>query len=137
MLRWILRLILLSPLIAAAALYWASEHGGETVVLETRDERGITVRTTLWVVDLHEEPWLRAGDPEAAWLQRLEINPAVFLIRDGERKPYRAEVSEEDAERVSEAMAEKYAWADWIVSWLHDPAGVVPIRLVEPSAFES
>jgi|JI10StandDraft_1071094.scaffolds.fasta_scaffold512674_2 hypothetical protein len=137
MLRWILRLLLLSPLLFGAALYWASEHGGETVVLETRDERGNSLQTTLWVVDLHDEPWLRAGDPEAAWLQRIEQYPAVFLIRDGERKPYRAEIAEESAWRVDEAMREKYAWADWIVSWIHASAGVVAIRLAEPPDFDS
>ncbi len=137
MLRWILRLLFASPILFGAALFWATQYGGETVELETVDERGTSFHTTLWVVDLHDEPWLRAGDPEATWLQRLKVDPDVFLNRDGERKPYRAEVSEGDAWRVDEAMREKYAWADWIVSWVHDPAGVVAIRLVEPSDFES
>lgn len=136
MLKWILRLLFASPLLFGAALFWATRYGGETVELETIDERGISFFTTLWVVDIHEEPWLRAGDPEATWLQRLQIDPDVFLIRDGERRPYHAEVAEDGTWRVNEAMRDKYARADEIVSWLHDPVAVVAIRLIEPSSFD-
>lgn len=136
MLRWILRLVFYAPFAFALALFWATQYGGETVELETIDERGTSFFTTLWVVDLHEEPWLRAGDPEAAWLQRLRREREVFVVRDGERRPYRARVDEESAERVNAAMREKYGRADQIVALLHDPAQVVAIRLVEKSAFD-
>jgi hypothetical protein len=136
MLKWLIGLVICSPLIFGGALLGASEYGGEKVELETLDERGTSFFTTLWVVDLHEEPWLRAGDPESTWLQRLQADPEVFLIRDGERRKYRAEVSDEGPERVNEAMREKYAWADQVVSLIQDPEAVVAIRLVEPSAFD-
>jgi hypothetical protein len=136
MLKWIIGLAICSPLIFGAALLVASEYGGEKVELETLDERGTSFFTTLWVVELHEEPWLRAGDPEATWLQRVRADPQVFLIRDGERREYQAEVSDDDVWRVNEAMRDKYAWADQIVSLIHDPEAVVPVRLVEASRFE-
>ena len=136
MLRWILRLVFYSPFAFGLALFWATQYGGETVELETVDERGTTFFTTLWVVDLHEEPWLRAGDPEATWLQRLRRDPEVFLVRDGERKVYRAEIDERSTERVNEAMREKYGRADQIVSVVQDHAQSVAIRLVERSAFD-
>ena len=136
MLKWLIGLVICSPLIFGGALLLASEYGGEKVELETLDERGTSFFTTLWVVEFHEEPWLRADDPEATWLQRLRGDPQVFLIRDGERREYRAEVSDEDASRINEAMLEKYAWADQVVSLIHDPEAVVAIRLVEPSRFD-
>ena len=108
MLKWIIGLVICSPLIFGVALLVASEYGGEKVELETLDERGTSLFTTLWVVELHEEPWLRAGDPEATWLKRLRTEPRVFLIRDGERSEYVAEVSDEGASRVNEAMREKF-----------------------------
>ncbi len=135
MLKWLIGLVMCSPLIFGGLLLVASEYGGEKVELETLDDRGTSFFTTLWVAELHEQPWLRAGDPEATWLQRLRGDPQVFLIRDGERKEYRAEVSDEDVSRINEAMREKYAWADQIVSLIHDPEAVVAIRLVEPSSF--
>jgi len=136
MLRWIIGLVISSPLLFGVALYVASEHGGETVQLETLDERGASFFTTLWVVDLHGQPWIRSGDPEAAWLQRLKTNPQVFLTRGDQRMPYRAEVSDGDAHRINEAMREKYAEADQLVSLIHEPEAVVAIRLIEPSSFE-
>lgn len=132
MLKWIIGLLISSPLLFGVAVYAASEYGGEKVQLETFDERGNSFLTTLWVVELHEEPWLRAGDPEATWLQRLQVDPNVILIRGGERKPYRAEVSDMGAGRVNEAMRDRYGWADQIVVWIHDPDSVVAVRLVEP-----
>ncbi|MEZ4281837.1 MAG: hypothetical protein R3F21_19715 [Myxococcota bacterium] len=136
MLRWILRLVFYAPFAFGLALFWATQYGGETVELETVDDRGTSFFTTLWVVDLHEQPWLRAGDPEAAWLQRLERDPEVFLVRDGERVAYRAEIEAGSAERVNAAMREKYGRADQVVAVLHDPARVVAIRLVGKSAFD-
>ena len=132
MMRRIIALLILSPLLFGAALLAASEYGGETVELETLDERGNSFFTKLWVVDIHEEPWLRAGDPESTWLMRLKVDSEVFLIRAGERKPYVAEVSEFDGERINFMMREKYGYADQLISLIHDPEAVVAIRLVEP-----
>jgi len=130
--KWILGLLILSPLIYGGALFAASEYGGETVELVTYDERGNSFNTKLWVVEMHEEPWLRAGDPESAWLQRLSTMSDVVLIRGGERLPYVAEISPDEVDRVNELMREKYGLADVVVGTLHDPAAVVAVRLAEP-----
>ena len=130
MMKWILGLLICSPLIFGGAILAASEYGGETVELKTFDERDVLV-TTLWVVDLHDEPWLRAGNPDATWLQRLVETPQVVLVRDGETKSYRAEIDPSELDRVNDMMREKYGWADEVVSLLHDPDSVVAVRLVE------
>lgn len=134
--KWIIGLLVSSPIWFGVALFAASEYGGETVELQTVDDRGTLVITKLWVVDLHEQPWLRAGDPKANWLQRAEVNPDVFLIRNGQSKAFRAVVSDEGAGRVNEAMQAKYGLADRLVALIHDPDAVVAIRLVAPSSFD-
>lgn len=132
MVKWILGLLITSPLWFGAAVFAASEYGGEVVVLETVDERGNDFQTKLWVVDIHREPWLRAGDPEATWLKRIEANPDVFLTRDGERIALRAEISDWEVDRINYAMREKYGYADQLIELIHDPEAVVAIRLYEP-----
>ena len=136
MLKWIIGLLVSSPIWFGVALFAASEYGGETVELQTVDDRGTLVITKLWVVDLHEQPWLRAGDPAANWLQRAEINPDVFLIRNGQSKAFRVVVSDEGAGRVNEAMRATYGLADQLVSLIHDQDAVVALRLVAPSSFD-
>lgn len=130
--KWILGLLITSPLWFGAALYVASEHGGETVVLETLDERGNSFFTKLWVVDIHDEPWLRAGQPDATWLQRIQASPDVFLVRDGTRAAYRAEIAGYEADRINYEMREKYGYADQLISLIHAPGQVVAIRLYVP-----
>lgn len=132
MLKWIIGLLITSPLWFAGALYVASEHGGEKVVLETVDERGNAFFTTLWVVDIHGEPWLRSGKPDSTWIQRLQASPDVFLVREGERVPYRAEIAGWETDRINYTMREKYGYADQLVSLIHDPEQVVAIRLYQP-----
>lgn len=132
--KLIIGLLITSPLWFGAALYGASEYGGEKVVLETLDERGIAFLTTLWVVDIHGEPWLRSGRPDSTWLQRIEASPDVFLVRDGERLAYRAEIAAYEVDRINDRMREKYGYADQLVSLIHDPEQAVAIRLYVPES---
>ena len=134
MMKWILGLLICSPLIFGGALWAASQYGGETVLLKTFDEREVLV-TTLWVVDLHDEPWLRAGNPDATWLQRLVESPEVVLVRDGETKSYRAEIDPSELDRVNDMMREKYGWADEVVALVNDPDSDVAVRLVAKDDF--
>lgn len=109
----------------------ASEFGGEVVQLETRDERGGNYATSLWIVDAYGDVWLRAGDPGAAWLQRLRRDPQVFVTRNGTRQAYRAEIVEDFADRINDAMRDKYGWADEVIAMIHDSDEVVAIRILE------
>lgn len=133
MVKLILSLLFTSPLWFGIALFAASEYGGETVFLHTLDERGNAIATKLWVVDLHDEPWVRAGRADATWVERIEINSEVFLERDGEKTRLRAEIWDDDGpETINYMMREKYGYADMVVSLIHDADAVVPIRLREP-----
>ena len=101
----------------------------ETLDLETSDPRGGALQTSLWVVDVGGDVFVRATDPEALWLGRLRSQPDVRVLRDGVRSPRRALIVEGVDEKVDHAMREKYGRADEALAWLRDPADFVVIRL--------
>ncbi len=129
---YLIRFLLLLPVLYGAALFAASEWGGEVVQIETYDERGTRFETSVWIAEAYGDLWLRAGNPEAAWLQRLRETPDVALRRGGKATPHRAVVVPGSARRVNDLMRQKYGWADHVISTLHDPAEVVAVRLEEP-----
>lgn len=129
---YIIRLLLLIPVLYGAALFAASEWGGEVVELETFDARGARFETPVWIVEAYDDVWLRAGNPEAAWLQRLRSKPEVLLRRGGRETRHRAVVVQSATRSVNDLMRQKYGWADRLISTLHDPAKVVAVRLEEP-----
>jgi len=132
-LAYIIRLLLLIPVLYGAALFAASEWGGEVVELETYDGRGVRFETSLWIVEADDDLWLRAGHSEAAWLQRLKTAPEVLLRRQaGRQSRHRAVVVPGSTRRVNELMRQQYGWADRLISPLLDPAKVVAVRLEEP-----
>lgn len=129
---YIIRFLLLIPVLYGAALFAASEWGGEVVEIVTTDARGARFETSVWIVEGYEDLWLRAGNPDADWLRRLQATPEVRLRRGGGEAPYRAVVVADFARRVNDLMRQKYGWADRLIATLHDPAKVVAVRLEEP-----
>ena len=128
----IIGIVLLLPILYGIGILVASEWGGEVVELETYDARGTMFKTSVWIVDAYDDSWLRAGDPEAAWVQRLRETPNVVVTRDGERRGYLAVIVPDFASRINAVMREKYGWADQLIATLHDPDEVVAVRLQEP-----
>jgi hypothetical protein len=129
----LLRILLLGVGIVVAfvlAVIIASESG-EVVVLQTFDPVGTGYETRLWVIEDGDRLWLRAGDPESRWLQRLRVKPEVELERGGETRSYRAvPVDDPDVRTwLNASLAEKYGWADRFVSILGDHSVCVPTRL--------
>ena len=128
----IIGILLLLPIFYGVGILVASEGGGEVVTLETYDARGTMFSTSLWIVDAYDDAWLRAGNPEAGWLERLRVTPEIVVTREGVRKGYRAVVVRDFAAKINQAMREKYGLADQLLSTLHDPDEVIAIRLEEP-----
>jgi len=126
----IITLVFLSPILFVLAILLASEYGGEVVEIETYDVRGRSYPTSVWVVDLYGDTWIRAGGPTATWLQRLVKNPEVYVTRDGVRAAYQAEVVADFGGRINDGMREKYGRADQLISTIHDDEEVVAIRLL-------
>lgn len=132
MITRIIALVFLAPIVFGLSIIAASEWGGEVIEIETLDNRGTQFHTSLWVVDLYGDSWLRGGDPDAAWVQRIRAQPGVFMTRNGEKKAYHAEIVEDFADRINDGMREKYGWADQLIALIHDESEVVAIRLFEP-----
>lgn len=123
--RWLLVLALAFVALIAAA----SHFGGELVTLRSADSMGVETETTLWVVDDAGAIWLRSGNPNTGWLERIESRPEVQLERDGEWHDYRATPVPGGTERINALMAEKYGWADMVIGLIRDSSNAVPVRL--------
>jgi hypothetical protein len=134
-LRWtaiVVALLLGLPLVLFGALRLQWELGGEVVTVRALDEEGRAHETRLWVVDDAGTAFLRTGNPETAWLQRLLRRPEIEVTRGGETAPFRA-VVERDPElrdRVNDLVAAKYGLAERTLRFLFlDPARAQVVRL--------
>jgi hypothetical protein len=131
--RILLRLVALVVVLAigfVAAIFIASEYGGEVVVVHTHDGAGEKV-THLWVVDDAGFAWLRAGMPDSGWLKRIDANPDVTVERAGQTQHFKAVPVHDPGvrDRIHALMREKYPTADRLISVIRDPNGSVPVRL--------
>ncbi|MBW2273829.1 MAG: hypothetical protein JRG96_11190 [Deltaproteobacteria bacterium] len=104
---------------------------GEIVTLETVDEAGRSHDTQLWVAYLDRTPYLRAGNPESSWLERVRAHPEVELDVRGGVQRFHATLQDDSAvlERLNRVMAQKYGLADDIWGLVADRSQSVPIRL--------
>ena len=104
---------------------------GEIVTLETVDEAGRVHETQLWVAYLDRTPYLRAGNSESHWLERVRAHPEVDIGIGGSVHRFRAALQDDPAvrERLNRAMARKYGLADDIWGFVSDRSRSVPIRL--------
>ena len=73
----------------AVALFQPSFEPAECV-LRTFDADGTAHEDRLALVDDGGTLWVQSGHHFRGWYHRLERNPDVELIRDGQARPYRA-----------------------------------------------
>jgi hypothetical protein len=129
---WIgLGIVVLAIIAVFGSVMIASEVGGEVVTISTEGDAGEPVTTRVWIVDDGGFAWLRAGQAGSGWLSRIEAHPEVEVERGGRTETFRA-VPVRDAavrDRIHERMAEKYGFADRLISGMRDPKGSVAIRL--------
>jgi hypothetical protein len=119
---------------AWGSFYFFAESG-EVVVLRSADASGVVHETRLWVVDDAGRAWLRTGNPDSAWLQRVRTNPQVEVVRNGEvQLNYAVVVTGPQArDRINQLVLEKYGGAErYLRLFMMDPAQAVPVRL-DPS----
>lgn len=129
--RMIVAVVLAVSLALGIGVMSASELGGEIVTLHTTTPDG-EAETRIWVVDDMGHAWLRAGTPGNGWLRRIDANPDVVVERAGLSTRFRAVPVRDDPtlrDRIHELMAQKYTWADRVVSLMRDGSKSVPIRL--------
>jgi hypothetical protein len=109
----------------------ASEMGGEVVKLTTNDAQGAQRTTSLWVVDDGGVPYLRAGNSESGWYERLVADPNIEVERDGVVTRYLAQPSPDRTERINALMAEKYGWADAVIGIVRGDSVAVRLAPVD------
>lgn len=114
--RRVLTWLALALLAFAASIWVASEQGGEVVELRTTGAAGEVHTTRLWIVEIGPDLWLRAGDPGSGWVQRLEAEPQVELVRRGRAGRFRATVVPHMGPEVDRKMAEEYGLADRLIA---------------------
>lgn len=129
---------LLLAVVALAALFGvslmaASELGGEVVTLYTRDPGGGESRTSLWVVDHEGFQYLRAGDRDSEWFERLRRSPEVRVERGGKIASYQAVPAPELTPAIQELMAQRYGFADRFIGLIRDPSKSMAVKLVPVS----
>ena len=122
-------LLLVLPLAFGASLFAARNYGGEVATLHSADHLGRTYQNPVWVVEDGQRLWLRAVRPDSVWLARLVERPEVVLERSGSRRSYVAEPRPDQAPRVNTLMAERYAWAEWLLANVEDRGVAVPVFL--------
>jgi hypothetical protein len=118
-------MLLLSVGVELAAREW----GGEVVTLYTTDGGGRTYSNDVWVVETGQDLWIRSVRPTSPWLDRLVADPAVQLQRGMTLQTYRATPLAHRRDRINAAMAERYGWADWLLSLVEDRQEAVPVFL--------
>jgi hypothetical protein len=122
------------PVVFAALIFGASELGGESVTLYTRDAAGEEHATPLWVVELDGFQYLRAGNRSSAWYARLEVQPRVRMERGGEVGDYVAVPEPGKVPEVDALMAHEYGLADRIVDIMRNPENSVAVRMQPATA---
>ena len=132
--RIIVRLLAMLAVLVVGVLVLQqiAAESGEVVVLTTVDAGGEAQTTRLWIVDLKDRQYLRAGMPQAGWYQRLLANPSVKVRRGDMNRAYQATPELARVAEVNSLMGEKYGWANAYIGFLFGRAESVPVRL-EPA----
>ena len=116
--------------VLAIGLQIVASESGEVVVLRTFAD-GEAKETRLWIVDDRGAQWLRAGQAESGWYQRILDNPDIEVERGDTLSEYRAFPLEGGpaSERINDKMLLKYGWADQVIGLFFNRSGSVAIRL--------
>ena len=112
-----------------AGLQFLASESGEVVTLTTVDDAGEFRATRLWIVDLADGTYLRAGAPDSAWYARVSARPEVLLERGGLQQHVLLEADELRRDEVNAAMCLKYGWADYMVSVAFSRDNAMPLRV--------
>ena len=120
------------PLLYFAAVYAASELGGEVVVLHRPSEDGSTERVRVWIVEDGTGTWIEHGSPDAAWISRLARDLAITVERNGVPRQYRASADQGSHALYHRLRRARYGFADRLVAMMAGDADAcegTPVRL--------
>lgn len=130
MLRNIVLLVVLIPVLFFGLMMSASEFAEEVVVLRTFSPDGKAFETSLWIVeDKNGDLWMRAGQPDAGWVERIRVNADVELVRNDTTSLRTAVLFPKRRDQVHAMMAERYGLPDKLISLMRDGSGSIAVRL--------
>ena len=127
--RTALAVVALALLACVIAIYGSSEIAGEVVVLRTTDAEGEVHETRLWITRIDGADYLRAGNPQSGWLERLRASPEVEVVRVNTATRYRAQPVQEMSAAVDARLAEEYGWGDRLIGLIRPEGQSVAVRL--------
>ena len=93
----------------------ASEFGGEVATLLRPEQDGKVKKVRVWIVDANNQSWVEHGDSNSFWINRLNTQSEISLIRGGEEKRYTAVPDLASHDLYHQLRSEKYGNADRIV----------------------
>jgi hypothetical protein len=101
---------------AHAATDWQRFADEQTVTAVTRDEDGSVRETTVWLLVLDGDAFLRTGGTR--WGGNVERDPEIDVRVAGEEVPVRVELIEDPElrQRVIDGFREKYGFSDRLVA---------------------
>jgi len=134
---WVKRILGIAVIafVGLMILQMVASESGEVVVLSTLNDDGKPEETRLWIVDIEDTQYLRAGQPGSGWFARLQATPRVALARGEARGAYDAVPEPERRDEVNALMRRKYGWADQFIELLFGREDAIPVGL-QP-AFDS
>lgn len=101
----------------AQELDWKAVSDTKTVEVVTEDEDGAPRVTTVWLLVLDGEAYLRTA--ETRWGRNI-VRTGELTLRIGENEYPLSVEFEEDAirrERIERGFRDKYGWSDGLISW--------------------
>ncbi|MDJ0786255.1 MAG: DUF2255 family protein [Myxococcota bacterium] len=112
-----------------AAVDWSTHADADTVVVITNDEDGSVRETTIWLLVLDGEGYIRTGN--TTWAQNLERGSRLSLRIGEETLELGFSRVEDEAlfERIEVGFREKYGFSDRLVG-LMPGAGTRAYKLI-------
>jgi hypothetical protein len=106
------------PAESTQPVVWDRVAGEETAEIVTRDSDGAPRETTVWLVVVNGDGFLRTS--ASRWFGNIERDPDVVLRIGGAAHPLRAERVADPAlaARVQAAFREKYGFSDRALGWI-------------------
>ena len=121
---------LLILLVVVFVMQFAASESGEVVVITSYDREDVGYDTRLWIIELDNRWYLRAGSRNAAWSKRLAARPDFVIERGDFEGRVVARPNDALTAEVNAAMAEKYGWADRLVGTLYPRDNAIAIEVL-------
>jgi hypothetical protein len=127
-------LLLVASSAAAAPVDWNAVAAEQTVVILTREADGAPRETTVWLVVVDGQGYIRTGDTH--WHGNIVREPQIGVRIAGADYPVKAEHVTDPALRakIQAAYAEKYGYSNTFVGWFGNPDKAQILALVPREA---